>query len=128
MLASSSGPYLVRRPWRANSFSLSEPQKSNLLVWRLVSTLLTFIQISQRPLRASGAWRHSHSVIRFETSLSDMSARARAFTLASRLHLTNPKGMKRNPLAITLQFEKVSKTGNHTENRDHTDHGIAEIG
>ena len=110
MLASSSGPYLVRHPWCANSSRLSEPQKSNLLVRRLVSTLLTFFQISQKPPRASEAWRHSHSVTRFVSDYCDISEwhvrPARALTPASSLHLTNPKGMNRNPLAITLQLIK----------------------
>ena len=45
------GPYLVRHPRRANSSRLSEPQKSNLLVWRLVFNSLNFLQIPQN-LRA----------------------------------------------------------------------------
>ena len=51
MLASSSCPYLVRNPWRANPSRLSEHQKSNLLIQRLVLTLLTFFKF---PKSSSG--------------------------------------------------------------------------
>ena len=40
----SFDPYLVRHPPRANSSRLSEPQKSNLLVRRLISNSLTFFK------------------------------------------------------------------------------------
>ena len=55
-----------------------------------------FLQNSQNPPRASGAWRHSHSLALFPiwaivTSLSHTSAsRARAWTPALMLHLSNP--------------------------------------
>ena len=42
----SFGPYLVRHPRRANSSRLSEPQKSNFLVRRLVFISLTFFLFS----------------------------------------------------------------------------------
>ena len=97
MPASSSGPYLVRHPWRANSSPLSKPQKSNLLIRRLVSTVTNFLRNPQNPPRASGAWRHPHFVPRFIISgYCDISAwhvhsvHAHALPPASRLHLTNP--------------------------------------
>ena len=46
-----------------------EQAKANRLLPRQSSTLLTdFFKISQNPLRASGAWRHSHCVAPFPIS------------------------------------------------------------
>ena len=47
----SFGPYLMPHPQRANSSRLSEPQKSNLLVRRLVFNSLTLFK-SPTNLRA----------------------------------------------------------------------------
>ena len=69
----SFGPYLVRHPRRANSSRLSELQKSNLFIWCLVSNSPNFLLILHKLLRASGAWRHSHSVTRFVSDYCDIS-------------------------------------------------------
>ena len=69
----SFGPYLVRHPRRANSSRLSEPPKSNFLVRGLVFNFPNFLSILHKPLRASGAWRHSHSVTRFVSDYCDIS-------------------------------------------------------
>ena len=69
----SFGPNLVQHPRRANSSRLNELQKSNLLVWRLVFNSLNFLQILHKPLCASGAWRHSHSITRFVSDCCDIS-------------------------------------------------------
>ena len=68
---------------------------------------LNFLRNPQNPPRASGEWRHLHFVTRFIISgYCDISVwqirsvRAHALPPASSLHLTNPKGMHRNPLAI----------------------------
>ena len=70
------------------------PQKSILLVWRLVPDSL--FKFSPKPPRASGAWRHLHPVTAFRLGLlwhlSDtfIHPRAPALTPAPMLHLTNP--------------------------------------
>ena len=101
MLASSSGPYLVRQPLRVNSSRFSEPHK---------------------PPRASGAWRHPHPVTPFRhlgllwhlwvARLPRMRVNTyikvcpKLTHVLSRkvLSLTKLKGMNRNPLAITLHY------------------------
>ena len=80
-------------------------RKSTVFVQCLVSTH-DFFKISQNPLHASGAWRHSHCVTPFPisdivTRLSDTSAPcARAWTPALMVHLSNlctePKGSQPN--------------------------------
>ena len=97
----SFGPYL------ANSSRLSKPQKSNLLVRRLVFNSLNFLRNPQNPPRASGAWRHPHFVTRFIISgYCDIfkwhvrSVRACVTACIKVLHLTNlcaePKGSQPN--------------------------------
>ena len=121
MLAYSSGPYLVRHPWRANSSRLSEPQNSNLFVRRLVFNSLTFFQISPKSsarFRCVTSPTPCHPVPSSQaivTSLSGTSAPRARYHLHQGLHLTNHvlsrkvlsqaklKVMNRNPLAITLQ-------------------------
>ena len=79
MLSYSFGPSLVRHPRRANSSRLSEPQKSNLLVRRLVFNSLTFCEIPQilrallvrDVIRTLSPVSSSQAIV---TSLSDMSA------------------------------------------------------
>ena len=122
MLASSSCPYLVRHPWCANSSRLSEPQKSNLLVRRLASTLLTFFRFSTNlcalPVRDVTRTPSPVSSRTIVTSLSNTFVRpARphvntcinvcselSHVLSQKaLSLTEPKSMNRNPSAIILQ-------------------------
>ena len=117
-------PYLVRQPWRANSSRLSEPQKSNLLVRRLVFNSLTFFEIlkilrappARDVTRTLSPVSSSQAII--VTSLSDMSA----LCARTRYHLhqsctqlthvpsrkapspTKPKGMNRNPSATILSI------------------------
>ena len=108
---------------------LREQAKTNRLPPRQISSQLTdFFKISPNPPRSSGAWRHPHSVSPLPkwvivTSLSDSfapPAHARKHlcwccTLVTHalsrkvLSLTKPKGMKRNPSAIILQYEKLHK-------------------
>ena len=111
----------MRHKRRANSSRLCEPQKSNLLVRRLASTLLTFFEIPQilrtfpvrDVTRTLSPVSSSQAIV---TSLSDMSA----LCARTRYHLhrgctqpthapsrkalspTKPKGMNRNPSAIIL--------------------------
>ena len=121
MLASSSGPYLMRHPWRANSSRLSEPAKVDRLHPLSNLNSLTFFQFStnlcmllMRDVTRTPSPVSSWTIV---TSLSDTFVRPRAPTLtpASSLHLTHvlsrkvlsltkPKGMNRNPSAITLQL------------------------
>ena len=125
MLASSSGPYLVRHPWRANLSRLSEPQKSNLFVRRLVSTL-TFVEIPQilRALPVREATRtlspvsSSQAIVTSLSVMSALCARTRyhlhqTYVLSRKvLSLTKPKGTNRNPSAIVLQVDfKLSTVG-----------------
>ena len=118
MLASSSGPYLVQHPWCANSSRLSEPQKSNLLVQRPVSTLLTFLRNPQNPLCAPGAWRHLHFVTRFIISgycdISEWHVRSvcmHALLPASRLHLTNPCAEPKGSQSNQTQRHELKSLG-----------------
>ena len=118
MLASSSGPYLVLHPWRANSSRLSEPQKSKLLVRRLASTLWLSSKSPKSPARfrcvTSPALCHPFHHLRLLWHLmSALLPRTRYHLHQSctqpthmpswkALRLTNPKGMNRNPSAIIL--------------------------
>ena len=96
ILAFSSAPPRPSRATPAQGFC--EHAKANRLLPRQVSTQLTdFFKISQNPPRASGAWRHSHLLAPFPTSgycdISEWhvrSSRARAWTPALMLHLSNP--------------------------------------
>ena len=75
-----------------------ELAKGNRLLPRQVSSQLTdFFKKNLNPPRSSGAWRHSHCVTSFPIpSFCDISewhvrsARARAWTAALMLHLSNP--------------------------------------
>ena len=88
--------------------------------------LPNFLSILHKRLRASGAWRHSHSVTRFVSDYCDIfewhlrpPVRAHANTcinvctllthVLSRkvFSLTKLKGMNRNPSAITLHWNCV---------------------
>ena len=57
---------LSRAAHTARKFvSISEPQKSNLLVRRLVFNSSNFLRNPQNPPRAPGVWLHPHFVTRF---------------------------------------------------------------
>ena len=119
MLAYSSGPYLVRHPRRANSSRFSEPQKSNVLVQRLVFNSLTFFKIPKilcaLPVRDVTRTLSPCFVLGY-CDISEWHVRPRPLPPASRwlltnpllsrkvLSLTKPKGMNRNPSAIILHM------------------------
>ena len=85
-------PRLVRHLPKASE----SKQKSTLIVRCPVLNSTNFLQNSQNPPHASGAWRHSHLLALFPIwaiviALSDTSAsRMRALTPALMLHLSNP--------------------------------------
>ena len=99
MLASSSGPNLLRHPWRANSSRLSEPKKSTVFVQCLVSTLLNFFKspanLHALLVRDITRTLSPRSVITGYCDISEwhvrsVHTRTRVLTLASSLHLINP--------------------------------------
>ena len=108
-------------PQRTNSSHLSEPQKSNLLIRRLVSNSLTFFK---SPTNLSALLVHDitrtlspHSVISGYCDISEWHVCPTRITTYIKvctqlthvlswkvLTLTKLKGMNLNPLAITLHY------------------------
>ena len=78
-----------------------------------------FLQNSQNPPLASGAWRHLHSLATFPiwaivTSLSDTSApRACTWTLALMLHLSNPCTEPKGSQPNSTQRHKTKSLGHY---------------
>ena len=113
----SFGPYLVRHPWHANSSHLSEPQKTNLLVRRLASNSLNFLQIPKNlhalPVRDVTRTLSSCFILGYCDISEWHSARVRITTCIKVLSLTKPKGMNRNPSAIILHCQRMEKPCNY---------------
>ena len=118
MLSYSFGPHLERPPEGASSPRVCELPKVDPPCLASSFQLPNFLQISHKPPRASGAWRHPHPVTPFRQRLWHLwvarPPRARVTTyikvctllthvLSRKVpSLTKLKGMNQNPLAITL--------------------------